>query len=166
MIKNIRQHFVTLVPQWLSDAVTASPSYTSPEIFTDFEKLSSIVSVTDVSFYYLALSKINNYVNGFADMESISMKANNQKWLKDHAAAVASASDKFNMKLVTNPDDKLFVTDTLKPYGIDGTIIVLLPTRGEVDPLTFENDCVSVLSKHMTFDEYKQYDIYKAFMLK
>ena len=157
---------MAIVPHWLADAVMASSENVTPEVFADYEKLSTIVSESDVSSYHLLQSIRSNYVQGFADMESISMKPNNLKWLEEHAHAVAKRQDQFKVILAKDKDDDLVACGNFKPVAVDSDTLVLLSSRGDVTSLTFEKDCVGELSKQMTFDEYKHYDIYKAFMLK
>lgn len=167
MIKQMRQHFVGFVPLWLAEVVMASPDYSTPDIFADYEKLSSIVSNADVSFYHWMQSTAATTVAGFTDMESISMKPCNLKWLETQAGEVASGRDRFTVELAKKDSDHCSIdASMLKPYGVDGNTLLLVSTQGETNPLTLERDCVGVLSEHMTYDEYKLYDIFKAYMLK
>lgn len=166
MIKNIRQQHVAIVPHWLADAVMASSEDVTPEVFADYEKLSTIVSESDVSSYHLLQSLRSNYVKGFADMESISMKPNNLKWLEEHASAVAKCQDRFNVVVKTDKENELLSCSNFKPVSGGSDTLILLSSRGDDTSLTFEKDCVGVLSTNMTFDEYKLYDIYREYMVK
>lgn len=158
-IKNVRQHYVALVPYWISDAVNATLNQ-DPEVFTDYEKLSSILSSSDVCFYHLMQSLRPKLVTGFADMVNISMKSNNLKWLDENAAALKSASDKFQL---LPPDSDALECGTYKALAAGTDTVVLLSHRGDSSGLSLAKKCLMVMSTQMSFDEYKLYDIFSDF---
>lgn len=159
----MRQYYVAAVPLWLADIVMSHPDYTSPEIFTDFEKLSTIVSSSDVSFYSSIQPRSINSMKGFLDMGSISMKASNLQWLKDHGADVSAALDRLQLMETKDQLNDLLPSVDLKPVAAGNDTLALISCRGVSNPTTFYRECMSAISQQMTFEEFKQYDIFTEF---
>lgn len=165
-----RTHYVGAVPAWLADKVIEG--MIPHESLLSYEKLSSIISPQDVCFYHEYLVRTNVYTDGlFDDMCTVAQLPENLAWLDANVSAAKTAADQFAYSFAKHANDlnDRSVPITVRRFGmipmaVGTNSLLLLCSRGE--ELSFpelSNRCITELDKQMTFEEYKGFNVFRAY---
>lgn len=166
-----KSHYVTMVPTWLAEQLALIGE--DLKIVDDFYQLSAIVSVSEVSYYYLTILKLREYhADTFDDMYLVSEKPNNLKWVSEHSDVIKTAKlvfDKAFMKhkgnLHAEDTDVLVKRTSYRPKAIRADTLALVGFESDVEyPLSkFLRDCCTELNKQILFDQYGAMEVFKQY---
>lgn len=166
-----KSHYVTIVPKWLADQLAAIGE--DIKIVEDFQKMSAIISASEISYYFLMIQKLREYLpDAFDDMILVSEKGNNLRWVADNADVIAKAKYEFDKLFhkakgnLTKDDVDLIVRRTsYKPKGIadDTLALVGFDSEAEYTYSNFLRDCCAELHKQILFDQYSNMEVFRQY---
>ncbi len=166
-----KSHYVTIVPKWLADQLALVGE--DLKIVVDFQKLSAIISASEISYYFLSIQKLREYLpDAFDDMILLSEKPNNLQWVSENSDAVAKAKLEFDKAFLkakgnlTKDDVDLIVRRTsYKPKAIaeDTLALVGFDCETEYPYSKFLRDCCTELNKQILFDQYSNMEVFRQY---
>lgn len=164
-------HHVALVPKWLAEHLNANQMPLS--VVTDFQKLSSVVSLQDVCFYIATQEHLSLYVgNHFDDMESVVKAPQNQLWLTENSGAVVRARELLTssipkeLEMLTSQSTPKSIRKTdyeARPTDTNCLVLVGVGAADQYDHVSFIDKCVKALHQQLTVSQYQQFDVFKTF---
>lgn len=166
-----KTHYVTIVPNYLAEQL--AQMNVSLSVVEDFSKLSTIVSAREISFYYLTILHLRDYLSDtFNDMVLLSEKPNTLRWVSDHADDIAKAKLEFD-KLFIKHKNKLSSEDVdvivrctkYSPKAINDDTLALVGFNSEAEyPYSkFLRDCITELNKQILFDQYRNMEVFRQY---
>lgn len=166
-----RNIYFTLVPAWLATALERRGL--PLDVACDLSKLQNTLSLDDVCFYIAYVQNAEHYVsNLFNDMQNVLTSETNAKWLIDnhsHLAGVKSQLTRFFAEQTALQGNHIPASVRKTNYvaqALPGQECLAIVGRETSDPLNsaqLADQSVGELAKLMTFEEYKHFNVFKAF---
>lgn len=165
-----RKHYVAAIPSWLSMALSEANAPLSAA--KSFSELSTIVSDTDVCFYYHYLLKLNFYTDdAFDDMENIAFCEENFNWVMSHQKLIAETERDFALSFDRNRDD--LTTNSVpsvirkvpfKPVADSNMLFLVgVETGMDYNRHKFYADCMEVLGTQMLPTFAEKFTVFKRY---
>lgn len=163
--------FVSAVPPWLTMHVDSGRL--SLKDLESFERLASILSERDVSFYYCYAKKLNTFTDGVYDnMRNIVDHPANAQWIADHAELIKECEAEVALQPTTEVNEQIPPPTELRvafyePRGLGNSTLFLLgrTTSIYVTYIDYFSAAMNQLSLMVGYDQAIHSRVLDAFIV-